>query len=300
MLGSKLGYPVPGYYPDGIMSKAAADGTATGIIFVTINYRLGALGFLSGPEMMLEGGELNAGLLDQRFALEWVQEHIGLFGGDKNRVTVMGESAGGGSVFAHLAAYGGDKGGVKLFSGAIAQSPAFVPLGITPPGSYNAFLQHVGVGNLTEARAVDEATIIAANAATIGDAPASSYIFCPVVDGDLLPGNLATLLRQGRFDKSIPVLAAHNSLEGGFFFDPNIASEEAFEAWVNKSVPGLGANRLKYLSESLYPPIFDGSLGYLNMSMRQMSLLGEAIFDCNFNTIGEALDGNSFACKYLF
>jgi carboxylesterase type B len=67
------------------------------VIFVAINYRLGAFGFLSGPTVQSDG-VANAGLLDQRLALEWVQEHISEFGGDPNQVTVMGESAGGGSI----------------------------------------------------------------------------------------------------------------------------------------------------------------------------------------------------------
>lgn len=71
-----------------------------------IQYRLGAFGFLSSPEVK-EHGELNAGLLDQRFALEWVQEHIAKFGGDPSRVTVAGESSGAGSVMHHALAYGG-------------------------------------------------------------------------------------------------------------------------------------------------------------------------------------------------
>lgn len=66
-------------------------------VFVDINYRLGAFGWLSGPTFQ-EDGTANLGLLDQRFALEWVQKYIHLFGGDPDNVTVMGESSGGGSV----------------------------------------------------------------------------------------------------------------------------------------------------------------------------------------------------------
>lgn len=62
-----------------------------------MNYRLGAFGWLSGPTFQ-ESGTANLGLYDQRLALEWVQANIHLFGGDPNRVTVFGESAGGGSI----------------------------------------------------------------------------------------------------------------------------------------------------------------------------------------------------------
>ena len=76
--------------------------------------QLGAFGFLAGDEVH-QKGVVNAGLLDQRFALQWVQDQIHLFGGDKNRVTIAGISAGGGSVMLHSMAYGGTEG-TKLFT----------------------------------------------------------------------------------------------------------------------------------------------------------------------------------------
>ena len=75
-------------------------------IAVVIQYRLGAFGFLSSEDVKREG-RLNAGLLDQRFALRWVQAHIRRFGGDPNKVTIAGESAGAGAVMLQAMAYGG-------------------------------------------------------------------------------------------------------------------------------------------------------------------------------------------------
>jgi carboxylesterase type B len=68
------------------------------VIYVAINYRLGAFGFLAGPEFEGEGGNSNAGLLDQRAAIEWVKRYIHLFGGDCDDITLIGESAGGSSI----------------------------------------------------------------------------------------------------------------------------------------------------------------------------------------------------------
>jgi len=75
--------------------------------------QLGAFGFASSPEIKSRG-VLNAGLLDQKLALEWVQTHISKFGGDPDRVTIFGESAGAGSVLLHSVALNGTLG-TKLF-----------------------------------------------------------------------------------------------------------------------------------------------------------------------------------------
>jgi para-nitrobenzyl esterase len=73
------------------------------VIGVTINYRLGYLGFFAHPAIDAEGHlSGNYGLMDQQFALSWVQRNIGAFGGDPNRVTIFGQSAGGQSVYANL------------------------------------------------------------------------------------------------------------------------------------------------------------------------------------------------------
>ena len=79
------------------------------LIVVTIQYRLGAFGFASSSEIKSRG-VLNAGLLDQVFALEWLQTNIAKFGGDPDRVTIAGESSGGGSVMLHAIAQGGSLG----------------------------------------------------------------------------------------------------------------------------------------------------------------------------------------------
>lgn len=79
---------------------------ANGFVSVIIQYRLGAFGFLSSDEVH-RYGKANAGLLDQNFALQWVQTHIEKFGGDPKRVTVAGESAGAGAVMLQAMAYGG-------------------------------------------------------------------------------------------------------------------------------------------------------------------------------------------------
>ncbi|KAJ7602961.1 Alpha/Beta hydrolase protein, partial [Mycena polygramma] len=91
-----------------------------GLVAVMIQYRLGLFGFLPGAEVK-KNGALNAGLLDQEFALRWVRKYISKFGGDPSKVTIWGESAGAGSVLLQMVANSGETE-PQLFRGAISSS----------------------------------------------------------------------------------------------------------------------------------------------------------------------------------
>ncbi|KAL2788973.1 Alpha/Beta hydrolase protein [Aspergillus keveii] len=95
------------------------------IVLVSVNYRLGPLGFLNGQQMA-DLSLLNLGMLDQRLALHWVQENIAAFGGDPTKVTLFGESAGAVSIYSHMMAYGGRDD--KVFRAGILQSGGAFPL----------------------------------------------------------------------------------------------------------------------------------------------------------------------------
>ncbi|KAF2624464.1 alpha/beta-hydrolase [Macroventuria anomochaeta] len=115
-------------------------------IGVSIQYRLGAFGFLAGDEVFRHG-VVNAGLLDQQFALQWIQRRIYCFGGDPRRVTIWGVSAGGSSVMLHNIAYGGTLG-TSLFSNSTSSSP-YLPQQYSytdwvPSQSYYAFTARAG------------------------------------------------------------------------------------------------------------------------------------------------------------
>lgn len=105
------------------------------VIAVSMNYRLGMWGFLQTPGLVAEGSS-NAGLADQRLALQWVQENIASFGGDPKRVTVWGESAGAQSIAYHLFSYEGRNDG--LYRGAIMESGG--PTGTFPIATNSSYV----------------------------------------------------------------------------------------------------------------------------------------------------------------
>ena len=123
--------------------KATYDGDVFanhGVILVAVNYRMGAFGWMAHPALSAEsayGVSGNYGILDHIAALEWVQDNIESFGGDKNNVTIFGESAGGGSVYALLATPRSD----GLFHKAIAQSTWINTTNVSNLRSHNGFMQ---------------------------------------------------------------------------------------------------------------------------------------------------------------
>lgn len=181
--------------------------------YVSFNYRLGAFGWLSGPTFQ-ENGTANAGLHDQRFALEWIQQHIHLFGGDPERVTIFGESAGGGSVMHQITAYGGQNGPVP-FAQALPQSPGFIPLvsNQQQEQTFREFLTFANVSNLAEARELPSEQVILANAQQVAASNYGQFVYGPTVDGDFVTTLPGVALLHGQYPKGLKIMVGHNAQE---------------------------------------------------------------------------------------
>jgi len=129
------------------------------VVLVTVNYRLGALGFLGGAAVAAnttDGSSGNFGLQDTRMAMEWVARNIAAFGGDPKRITIFGESAGASMVESHLAAPRSN----GLFAAAIMQSGAFDNYTIQPDpqGNFHSFAAEVGCDTEADVMACLRAT----------------------------------------------------------------------------------------------------------------------------------------------
>lgn len=182
------------------------------VIAVDMNYRLNMYGFLQSPQILAEGSS-NAGLLDQRLALRWVQENIDAFGGDPDRVVIWGESAGAQSIAYHLFSYGGRDD--KLFRAAIMESGG-------PTGAQIQTLPYytVPVANLTTAAgcstAKDQLACLRGLSQDKLYATHPSQVWNPLIDGDFLTGYPSQLMRDGQFIK-VPLLTGANTDEGTSF-----------------------------------------------------------------------------------
>jgi para-nitrobenzyl esterase len=212
----------PGGYQTGSGSAPGYDGEALakkGVVLVTMNYRLGVFGFFSHPELSSESvhhASGNYALMDQVAALRWVQKNIAAFGGDPQRVTVFGDSAGSSSI-ANLM---GSPQAKVLFQRAVGESGAWMGLSLTPART------------LAEAEQAGVKIADGLHAKTLADLrsiPAEELLKAgraggPVIDGWFLPEDVGATF-AGHKQDDVPLLVGSNKDEGTFFLQPTTASK---------------------------------------------------------------------------
>jgi para-nitrobenzyl esterase len=189
-----------------------------GVMLVSIAYRVGVLGFLAHPGLSAESPQHvsgNYGLLDMISALQWIKKNIAAFGGDPNRVTIFGESAGGIAV-SQLCASPLAKG---LIEGAISESGG----SFGPPRSAGAPGENMRpLADAERSGAEFARTLGAASVADLRKVPAEKVLAAtrgmawPIIDGWVIPTDQYTLYDSKRFN-DVPVLIGYNSDEGASF-----------------------------------------------------------------------------------
>lgn len=250
-----------GRFAGGAASDALYDGAglaAKGVVVVSMNYRLGALGFLAHPELSnasRSGTSGNYGLVDQQAALHWTNENIASFGGDPTRITIGGQSAGAGSVIDHVYSSSLADG---LFEQVIAESgvryprdpltgslaPSYRDLATAEQQGVDYLTNTLNVSNITEARALDVTAFLSSGQMSdttfVGTVFENNTafmeppLFRPVLDGYVLPASYDTVLKAGNFTHA-RILTGNNKDESGASTDPGYtvatytaANEEIF------------------------------------------------------------------------
>ncbi|KAF4596849.1 hypothetical protein EYR40_007461 [Pleurotus pulmonarius] len=263
-----------------VSSAATFDGTNLvresndGVIVVTIQYRLGIFGFMAG-KVLKENGDLNAGLLDQEFALKWVQKHINKFGGDPKHVTIWGQSAGGGSVLQQVIAHNG-RTNPPLFRAAMSSS-TYLPSqhhfdDPVPENIYSIVVSTAGCANaadpLTCLRASNTTTLQAANDKACRGGLYGTSVVVPVVDGEFITQRPSEALRQRRN----ALLAISNTYEGDIFVDQTTADTVTAAQFVHDLYPRLNEAQVAEVAR-----LYAG----LGSPIRQAdSIMGDTLFQC--------------------
>ena len=234
---------------------AGARMAAEGAVVVTINYRLGVLGYLAHPDLSAEspdGVSGNYGLLDQIEALRWVNRNIAAFGGDPDNITIAGESAGALSVMYLMAAPAAH----GLFDKAIAQSAYMIS---TPAlremvhGTPSAEETGLALSRQLEVRGLPRLRAMDPQAITVG-AAMSGFFPLGNVDGHFLPAQLVEVFDRGR-QAPVPILAGFNEGEIRslrFLLPPQPADPAAYEAAIRARYGDLADAMLeRYPSDDL-------------------------------------------------
>ncbi|THH16328.1 hypothetical protein EW146_g4291 [Bondarzewia mesenterica] len=282
------------YNGTGIVARGVARGSP--VMFVSINYRVGPWGFPQGIAAA-EADALNLGLKDQVVAMQWVKYNIRAFGGDPDKVTLFGQSAGAASIQIH---YYNLEGIDDLFRAAIMQSPSTVPFfnsSIREP-IWDLLSVSAGCasGNKTQAfeclRLLPESAFLNASLPFFdisGDAiRGGDYPFVPVVDGKLIPDMPSNLVDQGRFIRK-PLLAGTNQDEGTAFAPFGLNTSHDFISFLDQNTSPLAATQLNaslpnilqlYPDDpSLYSPfIANDTFPYGKEFKRAASVVGDAAF----------------------
>ncbi|QDS76157.1 hypothetical protein FKW77_007469 [Venturia effusa] len=295
-----------GYYSQGSKDERSfhqfaklSDGN---IISVAANYRIGAYGFLGGSTVGGQGVP-NVGLWDQRAAFEWIQKYIPFIGGDMNKVTAMGISAGAGSILHHLTAEGGVRN--PLFQMAILQSAGYATVQDTTGAvekKYARIEEFAGCKGkgLACLRALDEETMRKVSIfADSGNRQGDSG-WNPVADGTYIVNTPTIEIAKGRFYKELSSIIsgyAINEAGGRWFVDQSIDTSAEFDEYArsvfgNRTSPTL--TRLFDRLQELYPAPEKAGSPFKTTSERVARYVADVGFNCHHRALAQAYPKSTY------
>ncbi|OAA71676.1 Carboxylesterase, type B [Akanthomyces lecanii RCEF 1005] len=266
-------------------------------IMVSVNYRLNGFGFMGGREV-LEAGVSNLGLLDQRLGLQWVADNIADFGGDPDKVTIWGESAGSISVFDQMLLFGGNATykGKPLFRGAIMDSGSVLP---TEPVDcqqeqelFDETVRSAGCSGVADTlhclRQLPYEKFYNAVTSVPGIASINhlQWSHIPRPDGKVLVESPDVMAAKGNFH-AVPLIIGNQEDEGSVFaiITPNLTSTDRIVNYLSEYVLHNTSREVIQQFVDMYPtspaagsPFRTGFLNELYPGFKRMSaLIGDAI-----------------------
>ncbi|EIW52423.1 carotenoid ester lipase precursor [Trametes versicolor FP-101664 SS1] len=308
--GFELGSPSM-YDGSSIVSRSVKMGEP--VIYVSMNYRVSAYGFLASQEVK-DAGVGNLGLQDQRLALKWIQKYISAFGGDPTKVTIWGESAGAISVGLHMVANGGNAEG--LFRGAFMQSGSPIPVGDISHGQpdYDALVSKTGCTGAADTlnclRQVPFATLKTAVDASPGIfSPQSLRLaWLPRVDGTFLVDAPQNLVQDGSV-AGVPFVSGDCDDEGTLFSlsTTNVTTETDLRNYIHSNyLPQASSSDLDQLLK-LYPqditqgsPFNTGILNALTPQFKRLAAMqGDLVFQAPRRLLLQSRSGKQPMWSFL-
>ncbi|KIY61021.1 alpha/beta-hydrolase [Cylindrobasidium torrendii FP15055 ss-10] len=283
------------------------------VVYVSMNYRVSAFGFLASQEVK-DAGVGNLGLLDQRLALRWIQKYIAVFGGNPEKVTIWGESAGAISVASQMLMNDGDNEG--LFHAGFMQSGSPIPVGDITHGQadYDTLVEKTGCSGeddtLACLREVDYDTLKAAvdDSPFVFDYQALLLAWLPRADGLVFSDNPQKLVQAGKI-ANVPIVNGDVDDEGTLFSlsQLNVTTDDEFRTYLsNVFLQGAGSDEDIDTILGLYPsdpsvgsPYDTGSANAITPQFKRIaSFQGDAVFQGPRRFFLNALSGKTDVWSY--
>ncbi|KAI0699098.1 carotenoid ester lipase precursor [Cytidiella melzeri] len=302
----------PQLYDGGVIVERSIE-MGSPVVYVSMNYRVSAFGFLGGSEIK-EAGVGNLGLQDQRQAFRWIQKYISAFNGDPTKVTIWGESAGAMSAALHLVANDGNNEG--LFRGAFMESGATIPVGDISEGQseYDQLVEATGCSGSPDTlqclREVPYATLKAAvdeSPALLG--PTGLVIpYLPRADGVFITDDPQRLVLEGKV-ANVPFVNGNNDDEGTLFTIAllDVTTNDEVASWVKTTYLPTAPNStidqvLQYYPENLSAgsPYGTGLLDALTAQYKRLaSFQGDIFFQAPRRFLLQQRSGKQSTWSYL-
>lgn len=291
--------------PDGLILESVKNGLP--IIHVGMNYRLGFFGFAQSDALKAERSN-NAGLRDQRLAMEWVRDNIAQFGGDPSKITVFGQSSGGLAVGMHILSFGGKQ--PVPFHNAIASSGSLEPgvVSSITENAMKALVDYVGC-NETDFHSSDTLlclrnhsmdSLLQASLETYRSDINVGDIWLPSIDGDFLPECPSALLKQGKFAKNLNVMLSWCEDDVTLFTDESISTADDTRNFIANYVPNLSSENLDELL-SLYPGSDFATNGELSAEFyRSARMFRDIVMTCPALYFGEGVATKNANTVYFY
>ena len=303
VFGSKEMYPGTGIVAD----------SNNGLIYAAGNYRVGTFGFLAGTTMEQEGFP-NAGLADQRAVFDWIYKYAPLFGGDKESISIWGESAGAGSIYHQLVWQGGARiPGVKR---AVLQSIAFTPY-IDRRGYNEQVFQNftrlagcAGQG-LACLRNASASQLIFANNGIQQYAPLGEFAVGPTPDGKNIRQTPTLEYLSGNFDKGIESIVISHVADESYIFTPlSLDTDAAFDAWIKTLNPIYAKHDgIDGAIQKFYTPANSSASSHSNSSSpyvfttalnRSQTYFRDSHFTSNSRFLTSSYSGKTYNLQYAY
>ncbi|KHJ34250.1 putative carboxylesterase family protein [Erysiphe necator] len=290
-----------------ILLKRSLEIHGEGTIIVSMNYRLGLFGFLASERYPSDKDSYsNVGLLDQRMALGWVEKHIVKFGGDRFRITVVGEGAGAGSIMHHLTAPNITRHFFPRlhakshfrrnfpFQSAILKSPTFQPIVpsqlaviVTQILEKASTVKGQLLNRISKLHELPYETLYSLNLAMVRESPHGTFTFGPAVDytkdhRSYVPDFPLRRIKAGQMAKSINILVGYRRNEGYYITPSSMKTDLGFRDHMARIFPTIMRNEIAYVSESLYPIQDYESMDQGGMN-RSIEALSDLFTICNIH-----------------